>query len=240
MDSNNPLEQVYQLLLPYLPHSIASPLHQLLAVPSNILENPSQLVPLAISFLALYAAVISFYNTARSALRFGWFLTKWGAILSALAVAWSGWNNAGTEEGATKGLRTAGNIGKQAFGLGAQGINWWMGGDNKRTAGRASRSRSASGRKRTWAKATDDGGWDDPDEVDLGAGANDVMKSVQDAVLTFLSSPGEAAKDSGKKDKSKAKKSTKKAQQEGVDLGSMATDYAMGRAKKVWQDWTGL
>lgn len=235
MSSNNPLEQVYQLLLPYIPHSIASPLHQLLAAPSNIFQNPSQLLPLAISFLALYAAVISFYNTARSALRFGWFLTKWGAILSALAVAWSGWTNAGTEEGATKGLRTAGNIGKQAFGLGTQGLNWWMGGDNSRTAGR---TRSASGRKRTWATATDDGGWDDPEEVDLGAGANDVMKSVQDAVLTFLSSPG--TKDSGKKGKSKAKKTSKKAQQEGVDLGSMATEFAKGRARKAWSDWTGL
>ena len=217
-------EQLFQLIAPYLPNSVASPLHQLLTLPSNIMSNPTQLITLGASLLALYAAVMSMWSTIRMSFRAAIFTLKWGAIASAIAVAWSGYNNAGTEEGATKGLRTAGNIGKKAFGLGSQGVNWYLGGKGQ------NQKRSASGRQRTWAKATDDGGWDDPDEVDLGAGTNDVMKTVQDAVLTFLAGGGDTS--SAKKTKTKAKKTAKKTQQQGNDLGSMAQDFLLGKAKQ--------
>lgn len=241
MDSSNPLEQIYQLVAPYLPSSIASPLHQLLAFPSSALSNPTQLISLAVSLLALYAAILSLWSTARSALRLGWFFTKWGAILSGLRVAWSGYQGVGTEQGSTQGLRTLANVGGKAFAIGSQGVQWWMGGNN--AANGAKGKRSASGRPRTWARTNDDGGWDDPAEVDDGVAGQggDVLKSVQDAVLTFLANPGDP--NGGKSGKGSKKKPTKKQQQQQAgapDLGSMATDFALNKAKKAWNEFTGL
>ena len=103
--------------------------------------------------------------------------------------------------------------------LAGREFKWWT---NTGVAGSGnSRRRSASGRSRTWAKATEDGGWDDPAERDLGK-ENDPLKFVQDAVLTFLGTGGETA--SKGKGKEKAKE----------DEPSWASKFAMNQARQAW------
>lgn len=183
------------------------------------------------------------------------FGVKWGAIAAIIGVLWSGYNNMHTEEGPLKGVRTAQGYAEQAYGVGRTGLNWWMGnsanrGGRKTSKRKAANGRSPSGARRTWATANDDGGWDDPAEVDIGAGArggqsgdDDVMGFVKRAAMTFLA-PGQAADDQrAPRAKTRANTQKKKAKRNAGNadggLGDMATEYAMGRARRAWNDFMG-
>ncbi|KAI5480646.1 hypothetical protein MNV49_007573 [Pseudohyphozyma bogoriensis] len=246
MSDDGALEHLWQLVAPYLPASIAGPLHQLLTLPATIFENPSQLVPILISLLTLYAAIVSLLNSARLAFRMAWFTIKWGAIAAAVGAAVSGYNGWGAGDnngGAWEGLATAGRMGKSALRLGKQGVEWWASSGARAASSsssgqRRSSKKSASGRPRTWAKANDDGGWDDPSEVD-DADANDAVKWVQDSVLTFLNRATTPDEKKGKKPPSsraraKAEKKAKQAEDDGDALSDWAMRYAAGSAKKWW------
>lgn len=206
------------LLDPYLPTTLLAPLHQVV----SSLSSPTSLLPLLLSLLTLYAALSSLYHTTRLALRLAWFFAKWGALLAAVGATFSSWSNWGKEE---KGL--AGT----AWSVGKRGVEWWGDQPVKRR-----KHRSASGRRRTWATANDDGEWDEPDEGKVA------MEYVKERVLTFLGA-GEGdqlgtKKAPGLRGKGKTLKKGEKVDKEkkGVDLGSMAMNFALGRARKVWDE----
>lgn len=255
---------LFALLSPYLPPSLLSPLAHLLSLPSTLLADPSQLVPLLISLVTLYAAVMSLWSTTRLAFRAVWFTLKWGAIAAALAATFSSWNGGGGEGGGwVEGFKGAGRVGRAAWGVGRTGVEWWANSQNlggkeeeeaggrgkgaqgraprKTTGGGAGRGRkSASGSKRTWARASDDGGWDDPDEGDERE--QDPIKALQETLMTFLAPapppppPSQAKK--GRKPATKGKKVTVERPEErpATDLASLMRNYAWARVSKVWED----
>lgn len=267
--SPNPLLSLLDSVDPYLPSSLTTPLYTVLTTPSSALSDPSQLLPLALTLFAAYAAFLSFYSTLRTTYRVALFALKWGTAAAVLGAGYSAYSNVGTEQGALSGLRNAQQVAQRVYAVGRTGVDWWMG-SQANTGAKGARStrlrrrgagtrKSASGVKRTWATATDDGGWDDPAEVDLGAGADnddtaDVLGFVRRAAMTFLA-PGQHP-NAGSADgrpraqtrartqaKAKAKKASNKAGNKNNngadDLGSLATEYAMGRARRAWNDFMG-
>lgn len=110
-----------------------------------------------------------------------------------------------------------------------------------RTAASTS-GRSASGKKKTWARPNDDGGWDDPPEVGLGGEGNvdDTLNWVKDRFLTFMSSPGSNNDGPSKlKKKGGASAKGKKAQKDPLGgLGGWAFDQAVKKAVQTFEDAT--
>lgn len=225
--ADNPLEQLYASIAPYLPSSFANPIHQLITLPKTLLDNPAQLIPLLVSLVTIYAAVVSAWNTARMALRALWFTMKWGAIIAAVTTSFSSYKNWGNPDATNDSLETVGRIGKTALGLGKQGANWWVNsGDSQR---------SASGRPRRWAATSGDDGWKDSGEQDDDM--SDPIKAFQETVLTFLrDAPAPSSQDKKKRKLKKKTKGKAKPAEKGGGLSGWATTYALQRAKGMWDD----
>ncbi|GAA6030296.1 hypothetical protein JCM8097_009034 [Rhodosporidiobolus ruineniae] len=237
---SNPLLLAVDLVSPYLPASLADPLYSLASFDFvNLVHNPLQIFPLLLSLLAVYWAWLSFLSSARFALRTSLALLKWGAIASVLGAVYLGYSGAGTEKGVTGGLndaaRIASVVGRGVYSLGRGGANYYLGtksSKHKRSA--ASNQRSASGRPRTWARPTSEGGWDDPNDANRDHEAEqfvgDVLRKAQETVFEFLTPPQEKVKRSAKKGG--------KQQQGPFDggIGGLAWDLAMGKAKKAWDE----
>ncbi|GAA5860184.1 hypothetical protein JCM1840_002807 [Sporobolomyces johnsonii] len=243
---DNPLLILLDTLSPVLPSSLLDPLYSLasLDLPS-LLHNPSQLLPLLVSLLTLYLALTSLLATLRSSLRLAIALLKWGTIATALGAAYLGYHGAGTDGGVGGGVRDAvgyaERVGRGVYSLGRTGAGWYFSGSG--AGSRARERRSASGRKRTWSRPTREGGWDDP----LAASAAErereggVDEFVQDAVRKakgavyelFL---GPTLGDEGVKKGKRGKKQEKEQQAGGGGVGGLAWQYAMRRAKGVWDE----
>ncbi|GAA5915098.1 hypothetical protein JCM6882_008479 [Rhodosporidiobolus microsporus] len=239
MPLHTPLLPLVDLVSPYLPSSLSDPLYTLATFDlAALAQHPTQIFPLLLSLLAFYWAWLSFVSSARFALRTTIALAKWGAVLSVLGAVYMGYNAAGTDKGVAGGLGDAAHIastvGKGVYSLGRKGAGYYFG-----SGGSSNKKRSASGRPRTWARPTNDGGWDDPNDsgrdVEAEEFVGNVLKKAQDTVFEFLSPPQE-----------KVKRSAKKAQRNsgpsipspfGGGLGGFAWDIAMGKAKEAWDDF---
>ncbi|SCV73711.1 BQ2448_6141 [Microbotryum intermedium] len=270
---NQLVESLLDVVEPFLPSSLIRPLHQLLTLPwIQLLSSPTSLISLLLSLFAIYTALMSMYNTTRFAFRLTWFIAKWSALIGAIAVGWNGYTNGWS--GTTRSLDTMQGMAKTTWDVGKTGAQWWFG--NHAGSGSASGSRkksspsrvkrntrrSANGRPRTWATTTDEGGWDDPAEVDLGgeygargakagAGAGgsgeDAWKTARDTFFSFMGSSGSRGDDTASSSKDKKKRSAQpkvksrtqpKARSDEIP-GGWAMKYAMNQAKKVWDDATG-
>ncbi|GAA5822379.1 hypothetical protein JCM11251_006321 [Rhodosporidiobolus azoricus] len=243
MPLHTPLLPVVDFVAPYLPSSLSDPLYTLATFDlANLIQNPLQFFPLLLSLLAFYWAWLSFISSARFAVRTSIALAKWGAVLSVLGAVYMGYNSAGTEKGVVGGLndavRIGSTVGKGVYSLGRKGAGYYFG------AGKSSNSkyskRSASGRARTWARPTNEGGWDDPHDsgrdVQAEEFVGDVLKKAQSAVFEFLSPPQEKVKRSAKKSQKASMPSIPNPM--GGGLKGYAWDYAMGQAKKAWDDFS--
>ncbi|KAM0751419.1 hypothetical protein T439DRAFT_325560 [Meredithblackwellia eburnea MCA 4105] len=242
-----PIDLYYAYVDPYLPSSITVPLSKILALSQSYLTDPTQLIPLLISLLTLYAAVMSIWSTTRMVIRTVWFLVRWGAVLVAVGAVYQGFGRDGTGNGGWReSVDTVGKVGRTAWGLGKQGVDWWAQSSSSsptsrngrgRGAGKGKTPKSASGARRTWSQPTQDGGWDDPEEIDLADTTNvvqDVLRKLSDGVLTFLAPDTTSTTTSTSK--RGVKKGKKKQEGEKDDLGGLAYRYLVGRARRAWDD----
>ena len=249
MDLNSVLNAIASYLPPPLSSallSVSAALPSSLSLPSSV----SSLLPILLSLTTLYFTLLSLYSTTRFALRLAWWSLKWGTLAAAVATAYSGWSSGGANGtgGWAEGARNLATAGSGVYGVGRRGVEWWAqnggwganddapgtGRGPARRTGKGRRgtsgSRSASGAPRTWAAASDDGGWDTPgDEADP-----DPIKYIQKSLLTFLNSPPPPAATPEKKLR-KGKKSAE-TPAPAIDFGAMAMDFAMGKARKAWDD----
>jgi hypothetical protein len=163
------------------------------------------------------------------AFRTAWWCIKWGSILTALTGA-IGYNKGWFKQ---DDLGSALGIGKTLLGQGAKGASW-LSGINLGANNHAQRNtrRSASGRPRTWARANDDGEYDDPAAFDTENVASDVMDKVKESVLTFLATPEQPKKKAGQK---KPNKNTQK--KEGNGPGDWATGFLFNKARRAWDEF---
>ncbi|KAM0790037.1 hypothetical protein ACM66B_005366 [Microbotryomycetes sp. NB124-2] len=257
-------EYLVDLVDPYVPSALSNALYAVVdKLPANldsVFDNPTQLLSLVISLFAVYAAFLSMYNTTRAFFRLALLFVKLGVVASVVISCWSGYNGIGTDEGVTRGVRQVSNAASKAYGIGKTGLAWWMGssggaGSSSKTRRkrRSTRSRqtrngkrSASGARKTWSTPDDEGVWDDPPDVDLGQSqdTDDVIKTVKNAVLTFLtsssSSSGEGKSSSKRSTKTRGSKdqsgggNRKKRMFEGEDPTSWTAN--LNKAKRVWDD----
>ncbi|SCZ88470.1 BZ3500_MvSof-1268-A1-R1_Chr10-2g02969 [Microbotryum saponariae] len=268
--AGNVIDSILDVLEPYLPSSLLRPLHQLLTLPwTSLLSSPTSLLSLLLSLFAIYTAFLSMYNTTRFAFRLSWFLAKWSTLIGAIAVGWNAYTNGWS--GTTQSLDKMQGFAKTTWGVGKTGAQWWFGqgqsgstsrsGSGSGSSKRSSASRvgknkrkSASGRTRTWATTTDEGGWDDPAEVDLGEeygvprrGADErgenAWNTARDTLFAFMGSANDApsaSKDKKKRStKPKAKTRTQASPPSNDIPGGWAMKFAMNQAKKMWDDATG-
>ncbi|GAA5952531.1 hypothetical protein JCM21900_003408 [Sporobolomyces salmonicolor] len=233
---DNPLLVLLDSISPVLPSSVLNPLYSLASLDlASLYHNPSQLLPLVVSLVTCYLALTSLLSTLRSSIHLAFALLKWGAIGTALSAVYLGYHGAGTDEGVRGGVRDAvgyaERVGRGAYSLGRTGAGWYFSGDRSRAG------RSASGRKRTWSKPTGDGAWDDPAERDLGAEefVQSAVRKAKGAVYELLN-PLSGAREETKASQGKRGKKQEKEQQAGGGLGGLAWQYAMRRAKGVWDE----
>ncbi|KDE06859.1 hypothetical protein MVLG_02895 [Microbotryum lychnidis-dioicae p1A1 Lamole] len=264
--AGNLIDSILDVLETYLPSTLLRPLHQLLTLPwTSLLSSPTSLLSLLLSLFAIYTAFLSMYNTTRFAFRLSWFLTKWSTLIGAIALGWNAYTNGWS--GTTQSLDKMQDLAKTTWGVGKTGAQWWFGqGEESRSTsrsrkrfnansgGKKNKRKSASGRKRTWATTTDEGGWDDPAEVDLGEeygvprrGADErgenAWNTAKDTLFSFMGSanePPSASKDKTKRStKPKAKTRTQASPPSNDIPGGWVMKLAMNQAKKMWDDATG-
>ncbi|GAA5900003.1 hypothetical protein JCM5296_001937 [Sporobolomyces johnsonii] len=244
---DNPLLILLDTLSPVLPSSLLNPLYSLASLDlATLLHNPSQLLPLLVSLLTLYLALTSLLATLRSSLRLALALLKWGTIATALGAAYLGYHGAGTDGGIGGGVRDAvgyaERVGRGAYSLGRTGAGWYFSGSGSGDAAARNRererARSASGRKRTWSRPTKEGGWDDPAAAEREGGVDefvqDAMSKAKGAVYELFLGP--TLGDEGAKKGKRGKKLEKEQQAGGGGLGGLAWQYAMRRAKGIWDE----
>ncbi|GAA5864060.1 hypothetical protein JCM3774_006367 [Rhodotorula dairenensis] len=128
---NSPLLSLIDLVSPYLPARLTDPLYSLASLDlASLTSNPAQLLPLALSLLAGYTAILSFLSTARFAFRTALSLAKWGSIAAILSALYLGYNGAGSERGVSGGVQDAAGyatgVGKTLYSLGRHGANYWF------------------------------------------------------------------------------------------------------------------
>ncbi|KAK4051679.1 hypothetical protein OIO90_004629 [Microbotryomycetes sp. JL221] len=127
---------------------------------------------------------------------------------------------------------------------------------SKQTRDSSRRRRSASGAKKTWSTPDDDGIWDDPAEVDLAAQdpTSDVLNTIKKTILTF-SGTDDANAGTNDDRQANARASRQKANSQSRtgsssrrrrdqntndddDLSQWATNFAINKARRAWNDWT--
>ncbi|KAK4051042.1 hypothetical protein OIV83_003171 [Microbotryomycetes sp. JL201] len=262
------VEHLVDFVEPYMPSAMSNALYAVVdKLPDDVnsmLDNPTQLLSLVVSMFAVYAAFLSMYNTTRAAFRLAWLFIKLGVVASVVISCWSGYNGIGTEEGVTRGVKQVSDAVNRVYGIGKTGLGWWMGsgagsGSNKASSRRKRRSsrqtrnskKSASGARRTWSTPDDEGVWADPPEVDLGRngqtqGTEDVMNTVKNAVLTFLTSSSSSSSDDQQSSKRNSRSRPSKQQAQGnrkkrMFEGESLTGWTanLNEAKRVWDDLAG-
>ncbi|GAA6016443.1 hypothetical protein JCM10207_003864 [Rhodosporidiobolus poonsookiae] len=248
MPLHTPLLPLVDLVSPYLPRSLSDPLYTLATADlANLAQHPLQIFPLLLSLLAAYWAFLSFLSSARFAVRTTVALAKWGVVASLLGAVYMGYNSAGTDKGVVGGLtdaaRIGSTVGKGVYSLGRKGAGYYFGGGSSSSSSRNRNSkRSASGRPRTWARPTNDGGWDDPSsdggrDVAAEEFVGDVLKKAQDAVFEFLAPPQDKVKRSAKKSKGSGLFGGNSNGGGGNGgINGLLWDLAAGQAKKAWEN----
>lgn len=204
-----------------------------------------QILSAFVSLLALYAALMSIYNTTRYTLRLIWFFTKYGTASIALL---SIYNYASPNPIAPGLISTVhGFASKQsvsrAYRMGKRGVEYWattansLSSFNKKSNSR----RSASGLRRTWATASEGGGYDGLDNDSAGDqnGVEDILNFLKENVVTFMSS-SDRESSTGKASSKKGKKVTKKAAtskkgkrgaKKDDGMGTLVSNFAWNRLK---------
>lgn len=241
------MNQLYDLL----PNSISIPSESIIRnleslSTINSLPTLTQLIPLLLSILALYATIISIINTTKFALKLAWFTIKWGSLIAILTSGVIGFKNlTSSNTSSSKNSNSLNTLGVgDMINMGKKGIDWWSGEGKGSTRGSR---RSASGSKRTWSRVNSEGEWDDPLNELKENGVEDVIKKVQDVVLTFLGSgnfgmnfndddevevKGSKLKKKGKGVKAK-KSSKKKEKNNGFDMAGIAVRYGANQFRKL-------
>ncbi|GAA5934385.1 uncharacterized protein JCM15063_004560 [Sporobolomyces koalae] len=229
---------------PYLPRAVTAPLYtlisQLPSSPSEIIHNPTSLVPLFVTVLSAYFAFNQFIGTARWAVRTVISLLKLGVIASTFAAVYMGYENAGTEKGVVGGIQeayhTAERVGRGVFSVGQKGFGWYFGNSfgaknnwDSRSARRTRRSttKSTNAKKRMWEE--------DPEEVDLGKQSTDefVKNAMDKARGIWGIFNSEEVPATAKKNRN-AKQTRSGSSAEGG--GGFVWNLLANQAKKVWND----
>lgn len=234
---------------PYLPRALTGPLYtilnQLPASPSELFENPSSIVPLAITLFSAYFAFRQFLGTLKWGVRTGLTLLKLGIVASLVTAVWTGYENVGTERGVLGGVRDvydrAEKVGRGVYQIGKRGTSWYLG-NSFSTGGDPARTRSNRRRRTTRpAKSTNSKKrmWEDPEEIDLGKDeAEDFVKSALDKARgvwgLFNSDPSSVSS-------SESTKAERKRNKRGNDDirgggGGFVWNMLANQAKKVWDE----
>ncbi|GAA6048326.1 hypothetical protein JCM3770_000950 [Rhodotorula araucariae] len=244
--SFNPLLPVLDVAARYLPTSLSTPMYTLASFDlASLRDHPSQLVPLVLSVLAAYTALLSTLSTVRFAVRTSVFVAKWGALGALGAAAYMAYHGAGTDRGAAGGVQDAAQyaqlVARGVYSLGRRGAAYYFGAGAPAPA-RANRASAGSARGKT-AAPVGGKGWDDDDGGD-DATAEEFVSRALAGVLEFLSPGAGSAQE-------KVKRTAKRAAAAGLagtgaganggagGLGGFAWDLAMGRAQKVWDEVVG-
>ncbi|BGP41704.1 hypothetical protein JCM10450v2_005767 [Rhodotorula kratochvilovae] len=238
--SFNPLLPVLDVAARYLPSSLSTPLYTLASFDlASLRDHPSQLLPLFLSLLAAYTALLSTLSTLRFALRTSVFLAKWGALGALGGAAYMAYQGAGTDRGAAGGVQDAAKyatlVGRGVYSLGRKGAGYYFGGGAPAPAA-ARAKRSSSGGRKT-AAPVGGKGWDDGRDTS----AEEFVSSALGGVLEFLNPGAGSAQE-------KVKRTAKRAAAAGLagnggggggGIGGFAWDLAMGRAQKAWDEVVG-
>ncbi|GAA5913101.1 uncharacterized protein JCM6883_006522 [Sporobolomyces salmoneus] len=220
---------------PYLPRALTAPLYtlasQLPSSPSDILHNPSSLLPLLVTLASAYFAFNQFLGTLRWGVRTGFTLLKLGVVGSVVLAVWRGYENIGTEKGVVGGMRdvysTVERVGSTVYRVGKQGTGWYFGGSGADTRA-AGRRTKRSTKKSTNAKKRM---WEDPEEVDLGKeNTEDFVRNAMEkakGVWGMFNPDSSATKGTGRRSKRSGGK-------EGGN--GFVWNLLAGQAKKVWED----
>lgn len=262
---NSPLLGLIDLVSPYLPARLTDPLYSLASLDlASLSSNPAQLLPLALSLLAGYTAILSFLSTARFAFRTALSLIKWGSVAALLSALWLGYNGAGTERGVSGGVQDAAGyatgIGKTMYSLGQHGAKYWYGANTgggsswwspsssgSSTTARNRQAREQRRRRNSASRASSSssspyGSKSAADDPAAGAqAAQDFVGQAFNSVLEYLNPPTTGADDDNP-GKTRSSTRTKKAQPQAAaadGLSGLAWNVAMGRVKKAWEEMTG-
>ena len=262
---NSPLLGLIDLVSPYLPARLTDPLYSLASLDlASLSSNPAQLLPLALSLLAGYTAILSFLSTARFAFRTALSLIKWGSVAALLSALWLGYNGAGTERGVSGGVQDAAGyatgIGKTMYSLGQHGAKYWYGANTgggsswwspsssgSSTTARNRQAREQRRRRNSASRASSSssspyGSKSAADDPAAGAqAAQDFVGQAFNSVLEYLNPPTTGADDDNR-GKTRSSTRTKKAQPQAAaadGLSGLAWNVAMGRVKKAWEEMTG-
>lgn len=261
---DSPLLSLIDVISPYLPARLTDPLYSLAALDvASLASNPAQLLPLALSLLAGYTAILSFLSTARFAFRTALSLAKWGSIAAILSTIYLGYNGAGSERGVSGGVQDAAGyatgVGKTLYSLGRHGANYWFASTNpsggswwspsSSSASTTARNRQARERRRrdsasragsssSSGRSSRSGSARADDPAAGAQAAQDFVGQAFSSVLEFLNpaSVGGNAQQ-GHPRSSRAKQAPQQAGGDG--FSGFAWNLAMGRAKKAWDEMTG-
>ncbi|GAA5977415.1 hypothetical protein JCM10908_004972 [Rhodotorula pacifica] len=261
---NNPLLNVIDLVSPYLPARLTDPLYSLASLDlASLASNPAQLLPLALSLLAGYTAILSFLSTARFAFRTALSLAKWGSIAAVISAVYLGYTGAGTERGVSGGVQDAAGyatgVGKTLYSLGRHGANYWFASSANNAAGAGSswfsssasttaRNRQARERRRRDSKSragsasyrSSGSGSARADDPAAGAqAAQDFVGQAFNSVLECLNPPAAGSGSQQSRNSRGAKRAPAQPAAGGDGLSGFAWNLAMGRAKKAWDEMTG-
>ena len=265
---NSPLLGLIDLVSPYLPSRLTDPLYSLASLDlASLSSNPAQLLPLALSLLAGYTAILSFLSTARVAFRTALSLIKWGSVAALLSALWLGYNGAGTERGVSGGVQDAAGyatgIGKTMYSLGQHGAKYWFGANSNTGGGpswwspsssagssttarnrqaREQRRRRRSSNSASRASSSSSAAADDPAAAGAQA-AQDFVGQAFSSVLEYLNpapAGGVNNNNGGKTPGSRSTRSKQTQPEADADgLSGLAWNVAMGRVKKAWEEMTG-
>ena len=255
---NSPLLGLIDLVSPYLPARLTDPLYSLASLDlASLSSNPAQLLPLALSLLAGYTAILSFLSTARFAFRTALSLVKWGSVAALLSALWLGYNGAGTERGVSGGVQDAAGyatgVGKTMYSLGQHGAKYWFGANTgggsswwspssgSSTTARNRQAREQRRRHRSNSASRASSSSAAADDPAAGAqAAQDFVGQAFNSVLEYLNPPTTGA-NVDNRGKTRSSTRTKKAQPQAAadGLSGLAWNVAMGRVKKAWEEMTG-
>lgn len=263
---NSPLLGLIDLVSPYLPARLTDPLYSLASLDlASLSSNPAQLLPLALSLLAGYTAILSFLSTARFAFRTALSLIKWGSVAALISALYLGYNGAGTERGVSGGVQVAAGyatgIGKTMYSLGQHGAKYWFGNSGgsssswwsspssssgssttarnrqAREQRRRRRSNSASRASSSYGSGSAGRSAAEDDPAAAGAqAAHDFVGQAFNSVLEYLNPAPTGANDRSTRSK---KQTPPPSPPQGDGLSGLAWNMAMGRVRKVWEEMTG-
>ena len=225
---------------PYLPRAVTAPLYtianQLPSSPSDVINNPSSVLPLIVTVFSAYLAVNQFLSTVRWGVRTAFTFLKLGVVASVVMAVWKAYDGVGTDKGVTGGIReaygTAEKVGRGIWNVGKQGSGWYFAGTGRDT------SRSARRTRRSTAKSTNAKKrmWEDPDEVDLAQeSTEDFVKNALDKArgIWGMFNPDESSSSTSN---SNARRASKKRGETGGEGSGFVWNLLANQAKKVYQD----